>query len=196
MISFGEDLEGLLDDFESDDAESRGGRRSPVRTPSRQSSFAPRPTGQAASQTQVQSAARNLDAKIETLSNAVKALETRVNGVAADTQRVGTVVKKEIEERKKSGDAIRGDLQQTKLLGAILPMIGQKTVDVTVLNAQGEPTGTTQKLLAPSDNPIAQFLPILLLLGGSSSGDGSKSGGLGDGILPLLLVVSLMNANK
>src|SRR6266536_1087887 len=98
MNGYVEDIEALLDGFESDEAEPR---RPPIRTPSRQSSFAPRPTGQAAIQTQVQSAARNLDAKIETLSNAVKALEMRVSGVAADTQKIGTVVKKEVEERKK-----------------------------------------------------------------------------------------------
>lgn len=188
-----EDLEALLDDFESDEfSEARGGRRPPVRTPSRQSSFAARPTGQAASQTQVQSAARNLDSKIETLSNAVKALETRVNGVAADTQRVGAVVKKEVDERKKSNDAIRGDLQQTKVLGAILPMLSQSSVEIREVDNEGVPTGRTQKVLAPSTNPIASMLPIFLLLGSGSGGDGAK-GGFGDGILPLLIGVSLIN---
>lgn len=187
MNGYTEDLETILEAYDTEDYGEAGFRRGPVRTPSRQSSFAPRPTGVAASQSQVQSAARNLDSKIETLSNAVKALDTRVNGIAADQQRIGTALKKEVEERKKTGDGVRADLQQTKVLGALLPMISTKTVELNELNASGEPTGNKQKVLAPPDNAFASFLPFLIAM--SPSGDGAKAGPFGDPTMLLLFAI-------
>ena len=187
-----EDLESMLDGFESYEFEERAPRRPPVRTPSRQSSFAPRPTTTSATQTQVQSAARNLDSKIETLSNAVKALEGRVNGVSADQVRTTAALKKEIDDRKKVTEVIRADVQQTKVLGALLPLVGQSTVEIREVDAEGQATGKVQKVLAPPTNPIATMLPIFLLLGSGTGGDGAR-GGFGDGILPLLIGVSLIN---
>ena len=188
MNGYVEDLESLLDDVDSAEFEERARRRvrGPVRTPTRQSSFAPRPPAAAASQSQVQAAAKNLDAKIETLSNAVKTLETRTNGLAAEQERTTATLRKEVAERKRSADAIRGDLQQTKTLGVLLPFITQK--QVTVQNDAGDDI----KVLAPADNQLAGILPFLLLLSPSGGAEGAK-GPFGDTGSTVLLAAVLAN---
>jgi hypothetical protein len=182
MNGYVEDLESLLDDVDSAEFEERARRRfrGPVRTPTRQSSFAPRPPAAPASQSQVQAAAKNLDTKIDTLSNAVKTLETRTNGLAAEQERTAVALRKEMAERKKSADGIRGDLQQTKTLGVLLPFITQK--QVTIQNAEGNDV----KVLAPVENQLAGMLPLLLLLSPSGGADGTK-GPFGDTMGVVLL---------
>lgn len=179
-----DELESLLDDLDLGESEERAWRgrpRPPVRTPSPRSSFQPRQAPTAASQTQVQAAARNLDAKIETLSGAVKALETRTTGIAAEQDKVAVALRKEAVERKKSTDAIRADLQQTKMLAVLLPMLTQESVNAT--DAQGNQV----RVVTQSQNQIASLLPLFLLMGAGSSSDGK--GPFGDGISPLLLLL-------
>src|SRR5207237_1100402 len=155
-------------------------------TPSRQSSFVPRTTPSPASQGQVQSAARNLDAKIETLSNGLKALETRVNGISTEQERTTTALRKEMAERKKSTDATRNDLQQTKLLAVLLPMLTTQTTDAQ--DAAGNPI----KVVTQSQNQLNLLLPLLLLMPGySGSGTDAGKGPLGDTTTLLLLFVLL-----
>ena len=184
------EFESLLESpFESEFSERVGGRP-PVRTPTSQPSFAGRPNQNAASQTQVQSTARNLDSKIETLSAAVKALETRVNGVAADQQRIGAAVKKEIDERKKADDGIRADLQQTKTLSVLLPFMTNSSVDARDIN------GNQIKVVTKSGNQLGTLLPFLLLLTPSTgSADGSKGPLGGDSTMLLLMAVLLSDRN-
>jgi predicted RNase H-like nuclease (RuvC/YqgF family) len=190
MNGYVDELESLLDDMDFGEFEEAAPRRSPraqVRTPSRQSSFQPRQTTTPASQTQVQAAARNLDSKIETLTGAVKALETRANSMAAEQDKTTSALGKEITARKKGSDAIRGDLQQTKMLSVMLPLLTQETVPAT--GAQGQQL----QVVTQSQNQFASILPFLLLMGGmgGSSGDSSK-GPLGDqsSMLMLLLLLS------
>jgi hypothetical protein len=136
MTMYSEDLDSFLDNLEFDESDertrSRGGRRgqTPLRTPSPQSSFQPRPSANTVTQAQLQAAVRTLDGKITTLAGNVKTLETRTSSVAAEQDRVSAALRKEIEERKKSADGIRRDLQQTKTLAVLLPLISQKTEDV------------------------------------------------------------------
>jgi hypothetical protein len=189
MNGYVDELESLLDDMDFGEFEEAAPRRSPraqVRTPSRQSSFQPRQTATPASQTQVQAAARNLDGKIETLTSAVKALETRANSMAAEQDRTTSALGKEITARKKGSDAIRGDLQQTKMLSVLLPLLTTETVPAT--GAQGQQL----QVVTQSQNQFASILPFLLLMGGmGGSGDSSK-GPLGDqsSMLMLLLLLS------
>jgi hypothetical protein len=182
-----DELESLLDDSDFADFEERSPRRnmrSQVRTPSRRSSFQPRQTTTPASQTQVHAAARNLDSKIETLTTAVKALETRANSAATEQDRTTVALRKEITDRKKTADTIRGDLQQTKMLSVILPMVTQDTVPAT-----NTATGQPVQVVAQSQNQFASILPLLLLMGGSS-GDSAK-GPLGDQMTTLMFVLLL-----
>ncbi|MGH3937955.1 MAG: hypothetical protein ACRDTG_04855 [Pseudonocardiaceae bacterium] len=190
MNGYVDEIDTLLDGLDFGEFEERSRRRSKsqVRTPSRRSSFTQRPSSSPASQAQLHAAVKNLDAKIDILSNGVKALETRTNGIAADQDRVGVAFRKEVEERKKSTNALRADLQQTKMLGMLLPLMSQETVEL-----QDEEKNTV-KVLAPSSNQMATLLPLFLAMSsGEHGGDSSSKGSLGDGILPLLLVMTLNN---
>jgi predicted RNase H-like nuclease (RuvC/YqgF family) len=195
MNGYAEDIDSLLDslDFGEFEERSRRTRRQPaVRTPSRRGSFTPRPQPAPASQGQVQAAARNLDSKIDTLSAAVKALETRTNGLATEQDRVAAVMRKEAEERKKGIDTTKADLQQTKMLAVLLPMLTQQASEIQDPTTPGQTlrdnTGQPVRVVTQSQNQLASLLPILLLMPGTSGADGAK-GGLD--MTTLLLVVML-----
>jgi hypothetical protein len=179
-----DDLDTLLDSLEYEDFEERTPRRRgpAVRTPSRQSSFTPRQAPTAASQGQVQAAARNLDSKIETLGAAVKALESRTNGLATEQERTTALLKAEAAARGKGVDATRAELQQTKMLALMLPLISQKTANAT------DDDGNAVKVVTQSDDQLSTLLPLFLLMPGlSGGGDSSKPMDL----TPLLLITAL-----
>jgi hypothetical protein len=186
MNGYSEDLDSLLDSIEFEEFEEAARPRRAVRTPSRQSSFVPRQPATPASQTQVQSAARNLDSKIETLSAAVKALETRTNSLSTAQDRQVSLLRKEAADRRKGTDASRADLQQTKMLAVLLPLLTQESTDAT------DDSGRTVKVLTQSQNQLSTLLPLLLLMPGFSGGDGKGGFGGGDStMMPLLLVLLL-----
>ncbi|WP_030194897.1 hypothetical protein [Streptomyces sp. NRRL S-87] len=179
-----DELDTLLDGLDFDEFdEGSPGRRS-MRTPSRRSSFTPRHTPAPASQSQVQSSVRNLDSKIETLGNAVKSLEARTDSLTASQNRLAATVRKEAEERKKGSDVIRADLQQTKMLTLLLPMLTQESVDASVGSKQ-------VKVVTQSQNQFSTLLPLLLLMPGMSGGDAGK-GGLGGDMMTNLLLLSML----
>jgi len=183
-----EDLDSLLEslDYEAFE-EAAPARRTLVRTPTRQSSFMPRQTTTPASQTQVQSAARNLDSKIETLSTAVQALENRTNLLSTGQDRQVALVRREVGDRRKSTDAIRADLQQTKMLAVLLPLLTQESIAAT------DDSGNSVRVLTQSSNQLGILLPLLLLMPGYGGGD-SKGGfmGGGDSTMMLLLLFVLL----
>jgi hypothetical protein len=187
MNGYSEDLDSLLDSLEYEEFdEAAPSRRSYVRTPSRQSSFVPRQTTTPASQTQVQTAARNLDSKIETLSKAVQVLETRTNSLSSAQDRQAALVRKEVADRRRSTEATRSDLQQTKMLAVLLPFLTQETTDAT------DDQGRQVKVVTQSQNQLALLLPLLLLLPGYSGGDGKGPLGGGDSMMMLLLLIVLL----
>ncbi|MGW7363425.1 hypothetical protein ACWGI8_08355 [Streptomyces sp. NPDC054841] len=176
----------LLDGAEYEDFEERTPyRRQTVRTPSRRSSFAPRHTPVPASQGQVQSTARNLDSKIETLAAAVKSLESRTNTLATDQAKLATTLRKESGEQKKGSDVIRADLQQTKMLALLLPMLTQETVDA-------DADGKSVKVVTQSQSKIGDFLPFLLLMPGLTGGNESHGSGLGGDMVTNLVLLSML----
>ena len=191
MTMYADDIDSYLDNFEFDESDERArprGRRNPtpVRTPSPQSSFQARPSSNSVTQAQLQAAVRTLDGKITTLAGSVKTLETRTNSVAAEQDRMAAALRKEMDERKKSSDGIRRNLQQTKTLAVLLPMISQKTEDVVRAD------GTTAKVVTQPSDGLSSILPFMLLMGGNS-GDSSSGGGLlgGDSSSTLLLAMLL-----
>lgn len=191
MNGYVEDIDSFLEGIESDEFEERTRRRRPpVRTPSRQTSFVPRSTPTPATQGQVQAATRTIDSKIETLSNAVKALEARSTGLSASQDRLGAALNKEVAERKKVIDGTRADIQQTKMLSAILPLVTQTTADAT-----DNTTGKSVKVLTRSDNQLASLLPLLLLMSpGAGAGDGK--GPLGGDNTMMLMMLVLLSGNR
>lgn len=190
MTMYADDLDSFLDNLEFDESDERarrGGRRgqTPLRTPSPQSSFQPRPSSNSVTQAQLQAAVRTLDGKITTLAGSVKTLETRTNSVAGEQDRLSAALRKEVEERKKTTDATRRDLQQTKTLSVLLPLISQKTEDVPRAD------GTIAKVVTQPSDSLTTVLPFLLLMGGSGDSSGGGGGLLGDGSNTLLLAVLL-----
>lgn len=183
MNGYTDELESLLDDLGEFDERARP--RTTVRTPTGRSSFQPRQAPSAASQSQVQAAARNLDSKIETLSNAVKALETRTNTITADVEKTMAGLRKEFSVRQKGSESLRSELQQTKLMSVLLPMLTTETV-----KAQ-DPDGKEITVVTQSQNQFASFLPFLLLMGGGMGGGGgdSSKGPLGDSSTLFLLLL-------
>ncbi len=179
-----DEFDAIIDDVDFEENEEA--YRRPVRTPSRRGSFQSRSSG-SASQGQVQATARSLDAKIETLSTAVRTLETRVNGIAATQSKSGVLLRRESTERRKALEGVRADLQQTKMLSALLPMLTTETVDVVLTpsgsgflagpGAAGATVGTTtRKFLVQPDNQLATLLPLFLLMQPPAGTDGAKSG--------------------
>lgn len=183
------DIEGLLENYsldESDWGEAVRRPRAPVRTPTRQSSFVPRTTPTAASQGQVQQAARSLDSKIETLANSVKALETRTNSLAAEQDKVGTIVRKQALVGRKGDEGIRAELQQTKMLAILLPLLTQQSVEAT------DDEGNKVNVLTQSNNQLNLLLPLLLLMPGGYGGSGGGSGQAGGMDMSMLLILFLV----
>ena len=80
--------------------------------------------------------------------------------MAAEQDKTTSALGKEITARKKGSDAIRSDLQQTKMLSVLLPLLTQDTVPAT--GAQGQQL----QVVTQSQNQFASILPFLLLMGG------------------------------
>jgi hypothetical protein len=136
-------------------------RPSPVRTAPRQSAYTPRPSGTSApvTQVQLQAALARVSQQIGTNSNAIKTVDGRVRGLATEQGRITTGLRKEVTDRKKDADALRRDLQSTRELSALLPLV-----------------------TAGQTGPIATLAPLLFLLPpgtltGGGSGDASSNSG-------------------
>ena len=157
MNGYTDDLDALLEGFDDADMDERRRRPAPVRTPSRQSSFVPQSAPRAASQGQVQQTARSLDQKIETLSVAVSRLQQQTASLSTGQDRLAAGVRKETDARKRSTSALQADLQSTKTLSAILPLISQSTETATINDKE-------VKVVTASDNQFASLLPLLLLM--------------------------------
>ena len=178
-------FEGLFDSYDSSDyAERSRNRGRPwnrgVPTPSQGSSMARRPTGNFVTEGQLNAAVDKLDGKINTLSGGVRTLEGRTNTIASEQDRLGSALRKEIEERKKSLEAVQKDLGNTKMVSLLLPFLTQRPVPVDSKD------GKTQVLTQPNDS-LTTLLPFLLLMGSGSSG----SGMFGDNSSMLLFAVLL-----
>jgi hypothetical protein len=189
-----DDLDALLESIEMDEAERPRGRGAGVRTPSRQSSFVPRTAPTPASQGQVQQTARSLDSKIETLSKAVTALETRTSALGAEQDRLAAALRKEVDERKKASTSVQADLQSTKTLAAILPLVSQQTTEVDVLNDPTNPESGTHKVkfLSSPDNQLVTLLPLFALMTPPTAATDGAPKNLFSDPLGLILLVTLV----
>jgi hypothetical protein len=120
--------------------------------------YQPRPSGNFVTQPQLQAALARVTQQLNANGAAIKAVDTRVRGVATETERTGIALRKESAERKKEILGVRKDLQSTREIAALLPLL-------TTLGG----------------GPIATFAPLLLLGNDVSGTDtaGSNSGALG-----------------
>lgn len=133
----------------------------PVSTAPRGSAYQPRPSVSTVTQAQLQAALARVSQQINVNSNAIKTVDARVRSVASDTARLSTQMKKGTGDRHKDILAVRKDLQMTREVSALLPLLG----------------------LLGGDSNIAAFAPLLLLSNDVSAdpaagGTAQSSGGL------------------
>ena len=126
----------------------------PIAPAPAKSAYQARPNPQPVTQAQLQAALAKVSQQINAGTAAVKAVDARVRGVAAETERTGIALRKEIAERKKEVLAVRKDLQSTREMAAIMPM----------LTSLGGGSG------------MATIAPLLLLGQDVSGAEGAASG--------------------
>jgi hypothetical protein len=184
--SSGEWAESPYESEYSEYAEARPQRRRPsppVKTAPRQSAYSPRPSGTGApvTQQQLQAALARVSQQIGVNSNAIKTVDGRVRGVVAEQGRMGGALRKEMADRKKDTDGLRRDLQSTRELSALIPLVAQP--------------GTTLGNIAP----LAHLLPSDTFSGGGGSGGSGGTGSSllgGSGIVALIAIAAASGAFK
>lgn len=149
------------------EARKRGGP--PVKPSGGRNAYAPPKSAgsdRPVTQSQLKEALGKVSQQISLNSTAIKTVDGRVRGVSEDQKKLGAYVRKETADRKRELEKVKSDLQQTKELSAIIPMITSN--------------------MAPG--PIPTLAPLLHLLpadtlGGGSSSTGSSSGSGSSGSL-------------
>jgi hypothetical protein len=203
MAEFEFDLSEL--DAEADSAEGRA----PVRRPSSQSSFKPRPAAgapNAVTQAQLEAALARVDGKIKTVADGVATINARLASTASATKR-------ELEKEKKTIDNTGKDLSSKLGISALLPALLPprfKLPDVVIPSGtnipgwgttsqaaylgfngqQATPSATTSMDVRAHPGLLELLLPILLMTGSGSGGD-SASGFDNNMMMLLVLVLAL-----
>ncbi len=189
MYATTEDYEAAYDEsFDEDYSEARPLRR-PARPAPRVSTARPssyRPpvpaalAGSPVTQAQLKEVTERINAALKTNGQAITQVDGRTRALAGEQQRLGDGLRKELVTRKKEISAVRRDLQSTREMSAILPILTS---------------------LAPG-NPLMTMAPLLLLgndVSGenASAGSGGMLGGLGgNNSMGLIALVALSGALK
>jgi outer membrane murein-binding lipoprotein Lpp len=180
-----------IEALESFDSESEAAEARTVRKPPSQPSFRPRPAPNApqyVTQTQLETSLARSDAKINVLSAGVSTINSRINSLS-------TSLKKEAEERKKSGEGQNKDLNQKLQLLTLLPLlIQQPSVTLNQPNTLGPGGSNLNAVSVPDSSQLDALLPLLLIsgvggTGGLGFGGGGDSSSGSDGSLMLLALV-------
>jgi len=169
-------------DVESSDEAVRGRRPFRPINPSRaQSAFRPRPTGPEppVSQAQFRAALARVSQEQNKDRQAIKVVDGRVRGVSAEQGRLSAAMRREADARTKAILNVRKDLQSTREVAAVAPLLGNLGV--------GGQLGAVLPLLLLSQDVSQE--PTSNTSGGGLFGSGG--GGLG-GILPLVLLVGAL----
>jgi hypothetical protein len=163
--SDGEWVEGDGEVDEALDEARRSAGRPPVRPSGGGNAYRSRPNNNFVSQAQLQAALGRVSGQITTNSNAIKTVDSRVRNVTAEQVRVTGALRKEMSDRKKETEAVRKELQSTREMAVILPLIA-------------------------GNNPLVGLLA--LGFGGSGfGGGGSTPGDSSSWLLPALLLPAL-----
>jgi hypothetical protein len=175
------------------DAEGESAERAPIKKPSSQPSFKPRPapgTPTGVTQAQLEAALTRVDGKIKTVADGISTISTRVNSLTS-------AAKKEADERKKGIDTQGKDVNQKLQMLALLPMLIQppsSKLQAPLNDANGNPTITA--VSTPDNSPLDAILPLLLVSGlGGTSSSGISLGGDGsdNGMMLMALVLAFAN---
>lgn len=183
--------ESLDEDYDEARARQRPRPRPmPPRLPTAQASSyrPPMPAAVAGSpvtQTQLREVIARFNTALTTNGKAITQVDGRTRALATEQQRLDGGLRRELADRKKEISAVRRDLQSTREVSAILPLLST---------------------LAPG-NALVSFAPLLLLgndvSGSDAAGASSNSGGLlgglggmGGGSMGLIALVALSGAFK
>lgn len=126
-----DELDEALDEARRGGGGGRG--RPPVKTSGGGNTYRPRPNNNYVTQAQLQAALGRVSGQINTNSTAIKTVDGRVRGLTAEQVRVTGALRKEIAERKKDAEAARRELQSTREMAAILPIVAGKNPMVGLL---------------------------------------------------------------
>ncbi|MGZ3183107.1 MAG: hypothetical protein ACXU8N_11765 [Telluria sp.] len=142
----------------------------PIAPSPARNAYQPKPNGNAVTQAQLQQALARVSQQINAGTSAIKAVDTRVRNTAAEVERTGIALRKEVAERKKELLSVRKDLQSTREMSALLPLL-------TTLGG----------------GSMATFAPLLLLgndVSGSSDSSSSSQGPF-SGTTGLIMLMAL-----
>lgn len=171
--------------FDEDYSEARPRPRArnlrPIVPPAAKTAYQARPSPSNVTQAQLQAALARVSAQINSGAAAVKAVDVRVRGVAGETERNSSALRREIADRKKEILGVRKDLQSTREMSAMIPLLSS-------LGGGG---------------PMAAVMPMLLMGGDVSNSDGNGSGGgtsggglFGGGSTGMIAMLALMGGLK
>ncbi len=174
MYAFPEDYEATYDEaYDEDYGEAklrpRPNARPMPKLPTAQPStyrppVAPGVAGSAVTQTQLKEVIDRFNVALATNGKAITQVDGRTRSLVGEQQRLDSGLRREVADRKKEITAVRRDLQSTREVSAILPLLNT---------------------LAPG-NTLINFAPLLLLgndvSGSDASGANNGSGGLLGGL--------------
>lgn len=145
-----------------------GARRTPVQTASRQTAYRPRPNNDFVTQAQLQAALARVSSQVATNSTAIKTVDGRVRSVAAEQTRITAALRKEIAERKTQEDLIRKDIQATKELAVILPLVAPDNplIGLLALGSGSMFGGTSTTGTTDTSSSTSNWLLLALAFGG------------------------------
>ncbi|AUT64947.1 hypothetical protein [Paraburkholderia terrae] len=111
--------------YDSEWADAARRRPNPVQTAPRKSAYQPRPPGSSnyVTHPQFRAALARVSQQITLNGNAIKTVDGRVRNVIAEQNKQAAVFRKEMAERRKDTDTLRRELQTTRELSALLPLI-------------------------------------------------------------------------
>lgn len=172
------DYEAYTDWSEAGWGEAKRRRPSPVRPSGGKTTYSPpRSAGgdRPVTQSQLKEALSKVSQQISLNSNAIKTVDGRVRGLGEDQKKLGAFVRKESADRKKELEAVKRDLQQTKEMSAIIPMVTHNM------------TGPIATLA-----PLLHLMPADTLTGGAAgSGSGSSNSLLGGSNLLAIAAIAV-----
>lgn len=139
-------------------------RRAPVKTAPRGSAYKPRPaTTGPVTQAQLKEALAVVSRQVATNSTAIKTLDGRVRGVTTEQARTTAMLRKEIVDRKKDQDAFKKELQSTRELAALLPIIAKDNPIIGLLAASSGGGGLFGGGTSGADGTGSLLMTVLLL---------------------------------
>ncbi|AUT75536.1 hypothetical protein C2L64_44975 [Paraburkholderia hospita] len=155
-------------------------RPGPVRTAPRQSAYRPRPSGTTnyVTQAQLQGALARVSQQITLNGNAIKLVDGRVRDVIAEQGKQAATFRREMADRRKDTDTLRRELQTTRELSALLPLVA--------------PPGTSFAKVAS----LVHLLPVDSW-GGTPASGGQSQGFLGgSGTIALIAIAAASGVFK